>query len=186
MIIYYSGAAFEPTVTRNENVFVATASILEEDGQVRSLRKLGFFASEHCAMQFAVRAATAFIKATICPCRLCACRLRRARRAQPGESCRDSDQSLRLLQGSRGGRGGFFGSSILTMITSTHSPSGSVWANFSIFSVVIAARERVCPRTGFPLTATIEFSLTMTTSGPCHDPFASWLCRIDFRCKSAG
>ena len=62
MIIYHGGAAFKPNVTRNGNTFVATASILEEDGQVTSLGKLGFFANEECAMHFAVLCATAFIE----------------------------------------------------------------------------------------------------------------------------
>ncbi|MFM0136258.1 hypothetical protein PQQ62_09375 [Caballeronia grimmiae] len=60
MIIHHGGAAFEPNVARKGNLFVATASIIEEDGHATSLGKLGFFANEGCAMQFAVRFATAF------------------------------------------------------------------------------------------------------------------------------
>jgi hypothetical protein len=62
MIIYHGKAAFEPNVRRNGSAFVATASIFEEDGQQRSLGELGIFASEQCAMLFAVKAATAFIE----------------------------------------------------------------------------------------------------------------------------
>jgi hypothetical protein len=62
MIIYHGGAAFEPDVMRNGKAFVATASILEEDGHSTSLGKWGFFASEDCAMQFAIRSATAFLE----------------------------------------------------------------------------------------------------------------------------
>ncbi|BBP97125.1 hypothetical protein BSFA1_22540 [Burkholderia sp. SFA1] len=62
MIIYHGGAAFEPNVTRDGKTFVATASILEEDGHATSLGKWGFFANEDCAMHFAIRSATAFIE----------------------------------------------------------------------------------------------------------------------------
>ncbi|WP_250536945.1 hypothetical protein [Caballeronia sp. AZ10_KS36] len=62
MIIYHGRAAFEPQVTRNGNAFVATASILGEDGHSTSLGKWGLFADEDCAMQFAIRSATAFIE----------------------------------------------------------------------------------------------------------------------------
>jgi hypothetical protein len=62
MIIYHGGAAFEPNVTRNGSAFVATASIFQDDGQERSLGKLGVFASEQCAMLFAVKSAAAFIE----------------------------------------------------------------------------------------------------------------------------
>jgi hypothetical protein len=61
MIIYHRGAAFKPGVTRSGSMFVATASILEEDGQATSLGKLGVFANKDGALGFAVRCATAFI-----------------------------------------------------------------------------------------------------------------------------
>jgi hypothetical protein len=61
MIIYHRGAAFLPSATRIGNSFVATASILEEDGHSTSLGKLGAFASRDGALGFAVRCATAFI-----------------------------------------------------------------------------------------------------------------------------
>jgi hypothetical protein len=62
MIIYHRGAAFEPNVTRSGNAFVASASVLEEDGHATSLGKLGLFANEEGAINFAVRCATAFIE----------------------------------------------------------------------------------------------------------------------------
>ncbi|KIG01777.1 hypothetical protein [Caballeronia concitans] len=62
MIIYHGGAAFEPNVTRDGKAFVATASILEEDGHVTTLGKLGLFANEECAMHFAILSATAFVE----------------------------------------------------------------------------------------------------------------------------
>ena len=61
MIIYHRGAAFQPAVTRVGNAFMATASILEEDGHATSLGKLGVFANRDGALGFAVRCATAFI-----------------------------------------------------------------------------------------------------------------------------
>ncbi|WP_244817632.1 hypothetical protein [Caballeronia sp. Lep1P3] len=62
MIIYHRGAAFEPDVTRAGGAFVATASIFEEDGHTTSLGKLGMFANQECAINFAVRCATAFLE----------------------------------------------------------------------------------------------------------------------------
>ncbi|WP_321800974.1 hypothetical protein [Caballeronia sp. J97] len=61
MIIYHRGAAFQPFANRVGNAFVATASILEEDGHSTSLGNLGAFASKDGALGFAVRCATAFI-----------------------------------------------------------------------------------------------------------------------------
>jgi hypothetical protein len=61
MIIYHRGAAFQPSANRVGNAFVATASILEEDGHATSLGNLGAFASKDGALGFAVRCATAFI-----------------------------------------------------------------------------------------------------------------------------
>ncbi|SAL02384.1 hypothetical protein AWB78_06339 [Caballeronia calidae] len=61
MIIYHRGAAFQPSVTRKGKAFVATASILEEDGHATSLGNLGAFASKDGALGFAVRCATAFL-----------------------------------------------------------------------------------------------------------------------------
>jgi hypothetical protein len=61
MIIYHRGAAFQPSATRVGNAFVATASILEEDGHATSLGNLGAFASKDGALGFAVRCATAFL-----------------------------------------------------------------------------------------------------------------------------
>jgi hypothetical protein len=52
MIFYHRGAAFEPLYTRAGRTFVATASILEEDGNVTSLGKLGVFANKKGALNF--------------------------------------------------------------------------------------------------------------------------------------
>lgn len=60
-IFYHRRAAFEPICTRMGMTFVASASILEEDGHATSLGKLGVFASRSGALNFAVRCATAFI-----------------------------------------------------------------------------------------------------------------------------
>nr|WP_061166009.1 hypothetical protein [Caballeronia hypogeia] len=60
-IKYHRGAAFHASATRVGNVFMASASILEEDGHSTSLGRLGAFASEDVALGFAVRCATAFI-----------------------------------------------------------------------------------------------------------------------------
>ncbi|WP_250441811.1 hypothetical protein [Caballeronia sp. AZ1_KS37] len=62
MVIYHSGAAFEPSVTRKGAAFVASVSILEEDGQSTSLGELGIFATEESALRFAVWYAAAFIE----------------------------------------------------------------------------------------------------------------------------
>ncbi|SAL84125.1 hypothetical protein AWB67_06597 [Caballeronia terrestris] len=61
MILYHRGIAFQPSVSRLGKTFVATASILEEDGHATSLGKLGVFANKDGALGFAVRCATAFI-----------------------------------------------------------------------------------------------------------------------------
>ncbi|VXC84409.1 conserved hypothetical protein [Burkholderia sp. 8Y] len=66
MIVYLGGTAFEPMVTRNGNTFVSSASILE-DGHSTSLGKWGFFANEDCAIDFAIRSATAFIEGNELP-----------------------------------------------------------------------------------------------------------------------
>ncbi|VXB08470.1 conserved hypothetical protein [Burkholderia sp. 8Y] len=62
MIIYHRGAAFEPKVTQAGNGFIASVALLEEDGHATSLGKLGLFANEEGAINFAVRCATAFIE----------------------------------------------------------------------------------------------------------------------------
>nr|WP_250501381.1 hypothetical protein [Caballeronia sp. GAWG1-5s-s] len=62
MIIYHRGAAFEPRITQAGNSFVASVAVLEEDGHATSLGKLGMFANEEGAINFAVRCATAFIE----------------------------------------------------------------------------------------------------------------------------
>jgi len=67
MIIYHRGAAFEPAASRVGNAFAATASILEEDGHATSLGRLGIFANEDGAIEFAVRCATAFIEGDSMP-----------------------------------------------------------------------------------------------------------------------
>ncbi|MDR5781281.1 hypothetical protein QCE63_17920 [Caballeronia sp. LZ065] len=61
MIIYHRGAAFQPACRRVGRTFVATASILEEDGHATSLGTLGVFSNRDGALGFAVRCATAFI-----------------------------------------------------------------------------------------------------------------------------
>lgn len=61
MIFYHRGAAFQPLCTRVGRTFVATASILEEDGNATSLGELGVFANRNGALSFAIRCATAFI-----------------------------------------------------------------------------------------------------------------------------
>lgn len=61
MIIYHRGAAFQPAATRVGSTFIATASILEEDGHATSLGTLGVFLNRDGALGFAVRCATAFI-----------------------------------------------------------------------------------------------------------------------------
>src|SRR6202166_4799740 len=49
-----------PSVLRKGNIFIAGASILEEDGESTSLGILGQFASKYSAFEFALRSATAF------------------------------------------------------------------------------------------------------------------------------
>ncbi|KXV03727.1 hypothetical protein CR51_16355 [Caballeronia megalochromosomata] len=61
MIMHHRGVAFESTVTRDGCTFVATASILGEGGQATSMGKLGVFANQDGALDFAVRCTTAFI-----------------------------------------------------------------------------------------------------------------------------
>lgn len=60
-VFYHGGAAFQPLCTRVGTTYVATASILEEDGNATSLGELGVFANRDDALNFAVRCATAFI-----------------------------------------------------------------------------------------------------------------------------
>jgi hypothetical protein len=62
MVLYHRGAAIQPSVWRRGNTFVASASILEEDGETTSLGILGQFASKDSAFEFAVRSATAFVE----------------------------------------------------------------------------------------------------------------------------
>nr|WP_061166449.1 hypothetical protein [Caballeronia hypogeia] len=61
MVIYHRGAAFKAAVSREGAAYIATASILEEDGHTTSLGELGAFANEESAYCFAVACATAFI-----------------------------------------------------------------------------------------------------------------------------
>ncbi|HEY1216548.1 MAG TPA: hypothetical protein VGE93_23225 [Bryobacteraceae bacterium] len=61
MIFYHRGAAFQPLCTRVGRTFVATASILEEDGNATSLGELGVFANRNGALSFAIRCAISFI-----------------------------------------------------------------------------------------------------------------------------
>jgi hypothetical protein len=62
MILYHQGAAIHPSVRRKGNIFIAGASILEEDGESTSLGILGQFASKDSAFEFALRSATAFVE----------------------------------------------------------------------------------------------------------------------------
>jgi hypothetical protein len=62
MILYHEGAAIQPSVRRKGNVFIASASIIEEDGDSTSLGILGKFASKDSAFEFALRSATAFVE----------------------------------------------------------------------------------------------------------------------------
>jgi hypothetical protein len=61
MVLFHHGAAIQPSVWRLGHTFVASASIVEEDGESTSLGILGQFASKDCAFEFAVRSATAFV-----------------------------------------------------------------------------------------------------------------------------
>ncbi|WP_308743680.1 hypothetical protein [Caballeronia grimmiae] len=49
------------------NLFIARASILEEDGEATSLGDLGVFANKKGACRFAVRCAAAFIDGDVMP-----------------------------------------------------------------------------------------------------------------------
>jgi hypothetical protein len=62
MILYHQGAAIQPSVLRKGNIFIAGASILEDDGESTSLGILGQFASKDSAFEFALRSATAFVE----------------------------------------------------------------------------------------------------------------------------
>jgi hypothetical protein len=62
MILYHLGAAIQPSVRRKGNIFIAGASILEDDGESTSLGILGQFASNDSAFEFALRSATAFVE----------------------------------------------------------------------------------------------------------------------------
>jgi len=61
MVFYHHGAAIQPFVTRQRNMFLAHVFILEEDGKPTSLGHLGQFANRDCAYEFAVRSAIAFV-----------------------------------------------------------------------------------------------------------------------------
>lgn len=61
MIIYHHGSSFQAVARPVGSTFVATASIVGEDGRATSLGKLGMFANEDVALGFAVRCATAYI-----------------------------------------------------------------------------------------------------------------------------
>jgi hypothetical protein len=67
MISYHNGAAIQASTVRMGNVFIARASILEEDGESTSLGDLGVFANREGACQFAVRCAAAFIDGDVMP-----------------------------------------------------------------------------------------------------------------------
>ncbi|SAK81787.1 hypothetical protein AWB76_05563 [Caballeronia temeraria] len=67
MISYHNGAAIQASAIRVGNLFIARASILEEDGESTSLGDLGVFANREGACQFAVRCAAAFIDGDIMP-----------------------------------------------------------------------------------------------------------------------
>ncbi|MEM5341408.1 hypothetical protein [Paraburkholderia azotifigens] len=60
MFFYHNGVAIQPSVERSGKVYVARVSVLEEDGEVRSLGDLGHFANHQSAFVFAVRCGTAF------------------------------------------------------------------------------------------------------------------------------
>jgi hypothetical protein len=62
MVLYHRGAAIQPSASKRGEMFVATASILEEDGETTSLGILGRFANEKSAFEFAVRSAAAFVE----------------------------------------------------------------------------------------------------------------------------
>ncbi len=61
MIFYHHGAAVQPTVVREGNLFFARVCILEEDGEATSLGNLGPFANRISAFDFALRYASAFV-----------------------------------------------------------------------------------------------------------------------------
>jgi hypothetical protein len=61
MVFYHHGAAIHASATRNGNMFIARAAILEEDGEATSLGDLGLFSSRAGACQFAVKYAMAFV-----------------------------------------------------------------------------------------------------------------------------
>ncbi|MEM5440058.1 hypothetical protein [Paraburkholderia diazotrophica] len=61
MLVSHHGVVIKPSVFRNGNLFVARASILEEDGEATSLGDLGHFANRQSAFAFAIRYATAFV-----------------------------------------------------------------------------------------------------------------------------
>ncbi|WP_097189619.1 hypothetical protein [Caballeronia arationis] len=67
MIFYHRGTAIQTSVAQAGNTFIARAAILEEDGEATSLGDLGAFASRECALQFAVRCATAFVEGDSMP-----------------------------------------------------------------------------------------------------------------------
>jgi hypothetical protein len=62
MVLYHRGAAIRPSTSKRGTMFIATASILEEDGETTSLGILGRFANENSAFEFALRSATAFVE----------------------------------------------------------------------------------------------------------------------------
>ncbi|MDR5836021.1 hypothetical protein QCE83_17590 [Caballeronia sp. LZ034LL] len=73
MISYHNGAAIQASAVRLGNLFIARASILEEDGEATSLGDLGVFANSQGACRFAVRCAAAFIDGEnmpLPPCRI--------------------------------------------------------------------------------------------------------------------
>jgi hypothetical protein len=67
MISYHHGAAIQASAVRMGNLFIARASILEEDGEATSLGNLGVFANKTGACRFAVRCAAAFIDGEVMP-----------------------------------------------------------------------------------------------------------------------
>jgi hypothetical protein len=61
VIFYHHGAAVQPSVVREGNLFLARVCILEEDGEATSLGNLGPFANRISAFDFAIRCGSAFV-----------------------------------------------------------------------------------------------------------------------------
>jgi hypothetical protein len=61
VIFYHHGAAIQPSVVREGNLFLARVCILAEGGEATSLGDLGPFANRISAFDFAIRCASAFV-----------------------------------------------------------------------------------------------------------------------------